>query len=133
VLIVQTHADKDRGDLVYCGDGHNLGTASDTISDVRVYFLRIPDHRPLTRAKFFNFIVGPELREFIRGREYSLMVLSACGSVVNVPEALHQLRGVVSEYVLTSLATAILHSPSHFGTPSQVSILGRIRLHGAWP
>jgi predicted class III extradiol MEMO1 family dioxygenase len=61
------------------------------------------------------------------------MVLSACGSVVNIPEALQQLRGVVTEYVLASLDTAILHSPSHFGMTSQVSILGRIRLHGAWP
>ena len=58
-----------------------------------------PWFRMLIRVKFFEVIVGRGLCEFILGCKYSMMVLAACGSVVNCTNALKELREVVNEYV----------------------------------
>ena len=53
----------------------------------------------LISMKFFEFVLGPELRQFIIGQKYSLMVLAACGHVVGYPDALQQLKEVANSYV----------------------------------
>jgi hypothetical protein len=55
--------------------------------------------------KFFQVVVGPDLRRYILGKRRSLMVLAACGAVVNVPSALEKLREVTQRYA---------HLPSGF-------------------
>lgn len=103
VLIIQTHADKDRGDLFYCGDGDGPTSASAEVSNVSGKYFSDLDSFFLIFVKFFEVVIGQELREFISGRKYSLMIMAACGSVVNIPDALEQLRDVVETYVLLTV------------------------------
>ncbi|KAF9793518.1 hypothetical protein BJ322DRAFT_1103899 [Thelephora terrestris] len=79
ILIVHTHSDKERGDLMYCGDG-NTTSQSTGISD------------------FFEKVIGPDLREYFQSRKYSMMVLAACGSVVRIPAAREELREVANSF-----------------------------------
>jgi hypothetical protein len=51
--------------------------------------------------KFFEVVVGRELCEYISKRAYSLIILGTCGSVVNVPKSLEEVRGVVKKCVST--------------------------------
>lgn len=66
----------------------------------------------LITFEFFNVVIGPELRTFILGRKYSLMVLAACGSVVKVPSAFEEVRQVSNEYVRPAVTMQILTSLS---------------------
>lgn len=97
VLFVHTHSDEERGDLMYCGDGAT-NSLSTGISDVSGGCF--DDFAfSLTKLKFFETIVGSGLRDFVLGRKYSLMVLAACGSVVNHDGAREELREVANKYV----------------------------------
>ena len=66
--------------------------------------------------QFFEAVVGEELQEYISEREYSLMVLAACGSVVNNPEALQQLQEVTK----ASVSSLLLFRVPDLGFLSQV-------------
>jgi len=58
--------------------------------------------------KFFESIIGEDLRKFILGRKYSLMVLAACGAVVNNSTSLKQLRQVVRRYARLTTSSLIV-------------------------
>lgn len=104
ILFVQTHSDKERGDLFYCGDDMGEKSQSTNISDVRVYSFSL-NRRRLTEVQFFTCIIGPKMREYIMGRSYSALIMCVCGSVVTIPSAVLDLRNVVDEYV-TSYQTS---------------------------
>lgn len=101
VLIVYTHADHERGDLVYHGDAVSEDSSSTGIHNVSIANSITP--HPLIQCQFFENIVGEELKEFILESNYSMLVLAACGSVVNTPTALDELKQVTKEYVIPSL------------------------------
>jgi hypothetical protein len=65
----------------------------------------------LISNKFFRVVVGKGLQDYISSRKYSLMVLAACGSVVNVPESLDMLQGVAKKYVRST--AGIQHLTRH--------------------
>lgn len=98
-LFIYTHSDKDRGDLFYCGDESGEGSASTNIGNVSVCppCPRFPLR--LIQIKFFEAIVGQDLKDYIPELEYSLMILAACGSVVTAPGALEGLREVIEKCV----------------------------------
>lgn len=97
VLFVHTHADKDRGDLWYSGDGIHTPSTSTNIKDVSSTRLFLPPLTlfVLTFHKFFEEVVGERLRDYIAKRSNSVMFLAACGTVVSNPQALRELQGVV--------------------------------------
>lgn len=82
---------------MYSGDGHGPTSMSAGISNMSAHFVSNPlNPHLLISIKFFEFVLGPELRQFVLGRKYLLMVLAACGHVVKYPDALEQLQGVAN-------------------------------------
>ena len=101
MFFINTHSDRDRGDLFYHQGELQQDSASTNVAEVRTPPPLVFCPCALTRNKFFDVVVGQELCEYISGCEYSMMILGTCGSVVNVPTSLEEVREVVKKCVPT--------------------------------
>jgi len=77
--------------------------------------------------QFFENIVGEELYQYTLGRQYSALVLAACGSAVTIPSALTGLQKVTEKYVFSPPE---VHT-NLYNYPPQIQIFRCIRLCGA--